>query len=298
MADGAEAVVPPEAQFLVDGLAKLAAGGERHSFASAISSHWRLRLWGLAEVEPLLNELDARCAEPAEVMTALAAAYARQTGQPQAHFWIDHTPGHVAYVSTLFENFPAARLVHLVRDPRAVVASVLPLDWGPSSARAGARWWLRRVGVGVLAEITWPDRVKRIHYEDVVRDPEATLREVGEFVGLSLPAAPLSGANSSSLPAYTRSQHALVGKPLDRERICAWQRTLSPAQVAIIESEVGDTLALLGYRPSLSAPLSASRVSVGEVLGSAVLSIRKRLRNRRRVLQGLQQSARHSDDAR
>jgi hypothetical protein len=216
----------------------------------------------------------------------LATAYARAAGAGgEVEYWVDHLPPNIGYAETLLAQFPEATMLHLVRDPRAVIASALPLDWGPTSARAGARWWLGWIGAGLAAEARYPDRVLRVRYEDLVREPQPTLKGIGLRVGLALNRPWPQDQGEARLPAYTRRQHALVGRPADPARIDAWRRRLSPAQVATIESELRDALTMLGYERVTASPLPVSASSASEALGDAVRSAQQRLRHRRRIRQ-------------
>lgn len=285
----ADVVVPPEAQFLVQGLAQRAKGGD---FALAVAGSWRLGLWDLGPSAPAVDDLAGQ--EPADVMARLAQAYAIARGRPDARFWVDHTPSHIVHARTVLELFPQAHLIHLVRDPRAVTASVLPLDWGPASAREAARWWLGRVAAGLAAESAYPERVHRVHYEDVVRDADAALGPVADAVGLGLRAAE---PGPSGVPAYTRAQHRLVGSAPDPARIAAWRTTLTPAQIEMVESEVGDCLALLGYEPETAARFERSTVGAGEALGALARKTGKSWRRTvRRRRQGARAAGRRPSD--
>ena len=66
---------------------------------------------------------------------ALLAAYAERAGKPRVG---EKTPGHVFWAQLLLEWFPDARLVVIMRDPRAQAASMMETPWGlPALAAAG-----------------------------------------------------------------------------------------------------------------------------------------------------------------
>jgi hypothetical protein len=112
------------------------------------------------------------------------------------------SPPHTARVARLLETLPAARFVHMVRDPRAVVPSavhtarVLIESYGLQHASAEAiedwvfrhfelshrRWDADRARLG-------PDRFVEVRYEDFVADPVAGLERVYASLGLG-PFAP------------------------------------------------------------------------------------------------------------
>ncbi len=285
------AIAPPEAQFFLEGIAasRSADGDDPAAFAAFVRESWRFRLWELPAGLP--GELATDRSRPAEIMAGLARAYADREGGEGVDRWIDHTPMNIAYAPTLFGEFEAAPMAHIVRDPRAVVASVLPLDWGPTSARAGARWWLSRIALGLAAESMFPGRVARIRYESLVRDPLGTLERAGPLLGLEFDPDTV-GAGEARLPAYTHSQHALVGRAPDPSRIDAWKTRLSAAQIATIEAELGDMPAMLGYEVERVAPPIPGSSSGREFLANAVRTARQRWQHRARVRRALDRSTR------
>lgn len=282
-------VAPPEAPFLAEGLvaARRADGGyDLDELARGIGESWRYRLWELPVEMP--EKLAGGCSRPAELMAGLATAFAGSVGEAGADRWVDHTPANIGYAPSLLTEFETARMVHIVRDPRAVVASVLPLDWGPVSAREGARWWLSWIGLGLAAELAFPERVLRVSYESLVTDPEGTLRDLLPFLGLELETGML-GSSEARVPAYTREQHALVGRPPDPSRIDAWRSSLPAAQIATIEGELREAAAMLGYEPA--APSAVTRRSPHEFVSTALQTVRQRRRRRSRIRRALKQCA-------
>jgi hypothetical protein len=283
LARGGEAVAPPEAQFLVEGLSRTGVGrGDLRALGESIGASWRFALWDLPAELPA--RLAARASGPAALMGGLAAAFAERAGKPEAGRWIDHTPTNIFYAPTLLREFESAPLIHIVRDPRATVASVLPLDWGPASARDGARWWLSRLGAGLATEAAFPDRVLRLRYEDLVREPRATLESLCLWAGLRFEPAML-GAAAAQVPAYTRSQHRLVAAAPDPSRAEGWRRSLTPRQIATIEGELGEVQAMLGYAPTAAGPALAGQRGARELAGATWQTARQHWRHRARLRQ-------------
>jgi len=178
----------------------------------------------------------------------LLTTYAEVTGKAGARIWIDQTPSNIAIGHTLLEQFPDAKLIHLVRDGRAIAASMIPLDWGPNNVVGAGRAWLRPIAQGLALEMAYPQRVLRVKYEDLVQDPRTVLLRLCQFAELEFTEAMTRGGGLR-VPPTTAGQHALVGKPPDPSRADAWRRVLKPRDVEIFESEVRSLLALLGYEP-------------------------------------------------
>ena len=255
-----EAVATPEAHFVTHVYRGVVAPDGRVDLGEAfgeIHRHFRFRLWGL---ETSLRALEAYGVRSyADLVFALVSEYAKTAGRPGARLWVDHTPGNLRSAALLAELFPDARFIHIVRDGRAVVASIRALDWGTHSARTLMRSWALKVGFGLAAEsYLTPERCLRVRYEDLITAPEETLRRICAFAGLAFEPAMLSGAGFA-VPVYTQKQHRLVGAPPDAKRIDAWAKTLSPRDVETCEFASGDMLTYLGYKTVFGSRAKAER---------------------------------------
>lgn len=193
-------------------------------------------------------------------IVAMVRAYAARVGKPQADIWIDHTPYNIRQAASLCGLLPDARLFHLVRDGRAVAASLLRTDFGPTTILDAARLWTEWVAFGLAAEQYDPDRIRRVRYEEVVRSPEVTQRALCDFAGLEW--EPGLGTRAEfRLPAFHDRTHALVGRPPDPARADVWKRRLSPRDVERFESSTHDLLEFLCYpRQFGGRPRRVSRV--------------------------------------
>jgi hypothetical protein len=243
---GPTVLTVPEAEFKwtvlraapvdVDGSLDLAAVG------AALQRDWRFSLWGIQAPTPGPSRIGYGA-----LLARLVNAHGATVGKPEPEVFIDHTPANVRYAATLSRLLPDARFVHLVRDGRAVAASVLPLDWGPSSVYAAARWWAAQLSFGLAAAAALgPERVITVRYEDLVSAPEPTLRALRDFLDLPDVA---STATDYQVQRYTARQHERVGAPPDPSRVDAWRDVLAPRRVEEFEAFTADLLTYLDYTP-------------------------------------------------
>ena len=156
-------------------------------------------------------------------------------------------------IPLLAEAFPDARFIEIVRDGRAVAASLAAVDWWetsrvwwyggtPSQWRAAGRdpWelcarnWVEEVRVvrQGLTQVS-PDRVLSLAYEELVRDPARVIEQALRFSNLD-PAA----------PGWRRSLRQ-VHFPNQNER---WRDQISPSARELIESVQGSELRRYGYQ--------------------------------------------------
>jgi hypothetical protein len=211
-----------------------------------IANHWSFKIW---DVDLGEAELRDGCGSFPELLLRIVRAYGRKAGKAEPEVWIDHTPGNIKFASLLFDQFPGARLIHMVRDGRATASSVMGLDWGPNTVVSAAKWWVGYVTRGLAAESVYgPKRVKRVVYEDLVSEPERSLREVCDFLEIDYLPEMVDG-RGFDVPRFTVGQHALVGQRPNVDRLQAWRQALMPRDVEMFESIAVDLLVGLGYEP-------------------------------------------------
>lgn len=101
----------------------------------------------------------------------------------------EKTPSHFWYLDRLFDWYPNARLVYLVRDPRRVHASFLRSRFAPRLHPA-ERWVVPRAlywnyGARELRRVQRerPAQVFPLRFEDLVEDPQGSVRALCAFLG-------------------------------------------------------------------------------------------------------------------
>jgi Sulfotransferase family len=269
----------PESQFLdallAGGSAKKPAADPRRTLAR-IAADERYRLFWALPIDPETGN-DRELSTPAGALSWLVRAYGRRVGRESPALWVDHTPTNFRRGRTLLRMFPEARFIHLVRDGRAVAASLLPLDWGPNNSLQAAEFWMARCASGLAAELELgTERVLRVRYEDVLTEPEITLRRIASFAGLDY--EPAMAAGGGSRPSrYHEQQHRLVGEAPDPTRIEEWRQVLSSRDIEIFEAEAAEFLEALGYASTFG--LSARPATRAEVLGLRLRDLGRRVRN-------------------
>lgn len=260
---------------------------------AVIREHWNFRLWDVvpdAEESAALAGSETYC----DMVKRVVQVYGSRRGKPAPAYWIDHTPYNILHVPLLFQIYPDARLIHLVRDGRGVAASVMKLDWGPNTVEAAAQWWIVRVAHGLAAESYFgPERVLRVSYEALVRDPQTTMQQVCAFIGVAWQPEMIAGTGFQ-VPKHSTRQHGLVGAAPQAARATAWQKELSPRQVEIFESVAASVLTCLGYDPhygSQARPLTLRERVISQTHDFYMTKIVNRYRIQARVRHALAQGA-------
>lgn len=221
-------------------------GISRDEVIRALKRNFRFKIWGapLPSYETFPDVLMPH--EYGDFIISLVNEYANFQGIESWATWIDHTPQNIQHPLMLKQIFANAKFIHLVRDPRAITASILPLDWGPDTAEEAALFWAQKLSYGLALEQQFPAQCLRVYYEDIVRSPEETIRKVCEHCDIAFAPDMLDGS-AFVVPDYTRGQHQLVGSRPDAAKLDSWKYKLDGWQVAAIEKSVGDLMQLMGY---------------------------------------------------
>ncbi len=282
--------VPPESYFVVPALEQraryegsgTAAGtvdlGRLFTDIAADRSFpdWQLGPDALAEVR------GRRPRTVPDALLALYRAYARQQGKPRAG---DKTPSHLLHIDLLAASFPDARFVHIVRDGRDVVPSILGMQFGPDRFAEAVLFWARRVERGLAGGAALgPERYREIRYEALVADPEAVMRDVCPFLGLEYSPEMLRYHERADdlLDGLRATRHVQGVRRPPTQGLRDWRTALDPHQVQLFEALAGDLLDRLGYeRSGLAIPnrvrLEARAIRVAHQLDRRTLTFRTRV---------------------
>ena len=198
-------------------------------------------------------------------IATLLGLYARRHGA--ARFG-EKRPLNVIAFPALEAMFPDLQFVDMVRDPRAVVASVRRLGWLDSwyggSVPKALDAWVRSVrsGVAIAARVR-PDQYLRLRYEDLVAEPKTTLETLCRYAGLStehLDVMLRFHETDHEIPASMRERfHPLIEQPLIPPSEERWRTILTDAETAFIEKAAAREMRAFGYEPSnpgINAPFS------------------------------------------
>lgn len=244
-----DVICSPESQFKSDLLRTIWPNSDdldKQAVLTHLTKHWRYKLWNLPQSATALAQMTPHNSY-ASILNTLTLAYAQNLGKTAVTHWIDHTPENISYAHTYLKIFPNAKFIHIVRDGRAVAASIMPLDWGPNSIIKAARWWMRMTSFGLAAEASLPsDQMMQVKYEDLVLNPEETMRQVSQFLAIEYDEDMLN-ATGFTPPTYTTRQHQLVGLRPNPEMANRWRNRLKPREIEIFENLSRDFLQYLNY---------------------------------------------------
>lgn len=194
-----------------------------------------------------------------EVMRVFYELYAESRGKPR---WGDKSPNYVTVMTYLQELLPEARFIHVIRDGRDVALSTMSLWFGPDDVAGVAREWSEKLAVA-QRQAGELDFYHELRYEDLVGDPEISLRRVCDFLDLEWRPAMLEYHRTAEVrlaefgdlrrngrligAAERRAIHRLLVQPPRPDRSGRWRTEMSVADRELFAGIAAETLDAYGY---------------------------------------------------
>ena len=263
-------------QLLLDRHDEVATGPETHLFErylSHLDEVWRregsLEAERVIGLRPVLDETEFHrlCrAFAGEVLERLA-------DPPHLPVVVEKTPGHVLSARFIHALFPEAWFLHVVRDPRACVSSLLRAGhgwgarWAPKGTVTGSLVWHDHVKAGLeIPSLT--DRYREIRYEALHEEGVEALDAIVRALGLrpepGWAAAAFRACSIDRLRKGEGGRAVSGGEPeppgfFGPGKPEGWRDELTRSQLRAIEFVNADLMEHLGYarvtrsrRPPLS----------------------------------------------
>lgn len=222
--------------------------------------YWRNVVAGCSPYKDLLDseEMQSRLANSrsyAEVLNLVMGVMAKRERKSR---WGEKTPSHIFRIAEIRSCFPNAKIIHIIRDPRAVVSSTIAAfndgRFTDFNIYLATRYWLRCSAVHVRQQAQGiQGRYTLVRYEDLVTRPERTLQNICRFLALGYVPDMLNFGRTASKYVQKRSTgempafHALTQEPLNAGRADGWKDVLSDRHVRLIEQIVGRQMTMFGY---------------------------------------------------
>lgn len=207
------------------------------------------------------------------VETAMAQALSRH-GKP---IWGLKSPSVVHALDTVFRYFPRARFVHTIRDGRDVACSLRThpkyrvVDGRRVATGVVNSWpWCVKTWVdSTRAGLRWREspQYREVRYEDLVAEPEPTIRSLLEWLDLPFSESVLR-YHEQTVNEGIDSHHPGIARPVYASAVGRWLEDLPPDARAAFGENACQLLVDLGYgdatepwTPAVTRPHAASESS-------------------------------------
>ena len=185
--------------------------------------------------------------------------------------WSEKSPGQSA--AQVWELFPEAQVIHIVRDPRAAVASALAAPYNVETAWRLARSWRDLTLDNVRAgSARGPAQYMQLRYEDLASDPVAISRLLCAF--LDEPFRPemvtVAGRRSArALLVGAQPWQRRAFDPITPADPGEWTGRMSRAERVMVTGIVAPLLEPLGYPAARRSRAAVGRAMVAPIRAGA-----------------------------
>jgi hypothetical protein len=200
---------------------------------------------------------------PGDILSAAVLAFGQVSGQlsEQTRHWVEKSPYNEYYTAQIFDWWPEARCIHILRDPRDNFVSYQRKhpDW---SAEFFAANWKRSTLAGMQNRARFgSERYYILRYEDLTRSPEEYLQKVKDFLQIdwdtSLVAPTRAGEQwrgNSMFSGVSNEFQSISAAPVGR-----WKEKLPLSDALAIEMSIGSLLEECEYSVSACSEANAAQ---------------------------------------
>ncbi|OGL43654.1 MAG: hypothetical protein A2W05_08050 [Candidatus Schekmanbacteria bacterium RBG_16_38_10] len=179
-----------------------------------------------------------------EFINNLFMSYAESEGKIR---WGDKTPSLFRKVDLLYQLFPEAKFIHIVRDGRDVFDSRRRMDSTKDNAAVMAIEWRYKIyKIERFLELLPPSNKYTLRYEDLLINPEETLKNLCGFMQVEYEPQMRDFYRKSKY--YVGSHHSkLIFKPITSENLQKWKKKLSEKEIKVFNLLANRYLKKYGY---------------------------------------------------
>jgi hypothetical protein len=218
-------------------------------------NYWSITNWPEINLEQLRVDLHA-CTGETSFETLIKIVYSHYNSLfPKSEILLigDKNPVYSNQALFLARIFPDAKFIHLTRDYRDNIVSMLDVDFEmPNVALLAYRWKYSFKSIEAAFEEN-PSRFMRIRYEDLVDDPGRSFAGMCKFLGIPFDPSVLEFHNKKSEiekiypKEITERYFSSLFKPVDASKTRIYKTRLTERQIRTADLIVGQTSEMAGY---------------------------------------------------
>jgi Sulfotransferase family len=201
-----------------------------------------------SEMDPAVFDLATANRSIAAVLTRVYSAECAADGAQQTFVKENQLYGFIPFIVS---NWPEARIVHQIRDPRDMALSWLRTQNMPGGLERAVSQWIadQQSGLDALGQWLESSRVLRVRYEDILAEPQSELERLCRFAGVNFSAEMLDFHKSDR----TRTNASMLGawanldKPILSENSRKYREGLTAPEIEYVELRCADLMAAFGY---------------------------------------------------
>ena len=242
--------IPPESGDFIPAAAKtyirnsfMPSKNKKQKILELIINNEELKIWNI-DIDAVKNAFESMPAKQCDLPTLIQLIYIQygiDKNLSGCQFWGDKTPFLVYRLPWIKLIFPNAKIIHIVRDPRAVVLSRRK-EFGDSIDYAIKRW---KWSIKCISKAKKNQNILEVKFEDLVLSTDMTMGKI-------------LGNLSENLTFANRQRNVILGddhlkhhqnlkKPILENKTKEWEKFLSKEDKEYIEQLLSFEMGKYGY---------------------------------------------------
>jgi hypothetical protein len=199
-------------------------------------------------------EDECKCEDYAQAIRCVAGSFREQT-KPAASIVGIKNPNGIYHLPFIFENWPDAKVIHIIRDARGIYSSEKKKNLERGGYHSGKYLWTVSSQYQQMTRVfnayKNDPRVLNIYYERLVSNFEEGAQEICSWLGIDLSDEILNydriGRQGQYVPAEEMWQHDLAFRRPSPERLRAYEHELSRSEIESMVLLQNENLSRFGY---------------------------------------------------
>jgi hypothetical protein len=194
-----------------------------------------------------------------DLLSAAILAFAQRFGALTAdsRYWVEKTPYNELFAPQIFEWWPQAKCIQVVREPRDIYASYHRKHPALQPEKFTRRWKASLQAGVENRERYGYDRYLILRYEDLVQEPDDVISKITAFLHIEddpiLRVPTRHGVPWEGNSMFSERFKGISAKPKGR-----WKKELPPLHMAVIEVMTGKLMREFNYPPEGGHRLAAA----------------------------------------
>lgn len=156
------------------------------------------------------------------IFDAFFGIYLERTGKST---WLEKTPNHLLHLDLIRREFPEARIIRIVRDPRDSCTSMMKLKWTHSVVGNAYLWdsWFQKSKHFFETD----QKSITLRYEDLLTDLEGNLKRLCSFLEIDFEPGMLdTSRGGEGISSGKESWKGQVTEGIDKSRMYRWKKKM------------------------------------------------------------------------
>lgn len=155
----------------------------------------------------------------------------------------EKTPLHLYFLPHMVKSFEGIKIIHVIRDGRGTVSSLLGTDWGKDLITYSI-FWKNCINLMRKFKAETNFKILEVKFEDLVVQPEKSLNQICDYLNVNYTSSLMDVIYTNTSSKSAKNSYT---KGFDEKAIGRWKTNLSPDQIALLESIAYEELIAFDY---------------------------------------------------